>query len=99
MLDRLSQKKRTLGDYGIIAASLAVAIVSGWTALASQIDDYAYDWMFRLFPPAATKAHSIILAIDDATFGAMGAVRESPSMLPTSLQLLTPPHPKYLAID
>jgi signal transduction histidine kinase len=98
-LKRLSPNKRTLGYYGIIAASLAVALISGWTALASQIDDYAYDWMFRLFPPAATKPHSIILAIDDATFGAMGGVREYRSMLAKSLELLAPAHPKVVAID
>jgi signal transduction histidine kinase len=98
-LKRLSPNKRTLGYYGIIAASLAVAIISGWTALASQIDDYAYDWMFRLFPPAATKPHSIILAIDDATFGAMGGVREYRSMLAKALELLTPAHPKVVGID
>src|SRR5258706_5062770 len=98
-LKRLSPNKRTLGYYGIIAASLAVAIVSGWTALASQIDDYAYDWMFRLFPPAATKPHSIILAIDDATFGAMGGVREYRSMLAKALELLAQAHPKVVGID
>jgi signal transduction histidine kinase len=98
-LKRLSPNKRTLGYYGIIAASLAVAVVSGWTALASQIDDYAYDWMFRLFPPSATKSHSIILAIDDATFSAMGGVREYRSMLAKALELLAPAHPKVVGID
>jgi len=98
-LKRLSPNKRTLGYYGIIAASLAIAIVAGWTALASQIDDYAYDWMFRLFPPAAAKPHSIILAIDDATFSAMGGVREYRSMLAKALELLAPAHPNVVGID
>jgi signal transduction histidine kinase len=98
-LKRLSPNKRTLGYYGIIAASLAIAIIAGWTALAAQIDDYAYDWMFRLFPPAATQPHSIILAIDDATFTAMGGVREYRSMLAKALELLAPAHPKAVGID
>ncbi len=98
-MKRLSLNRRTLGYYGIIAAGLAVAVISGWTALASQIDDYAYDWMFRLFPPATTKPHSIILAIDDATFSALGGVREYRSMLAKALELLAPAHPKVVAID
>src|SRR5260370_37275292 len=55
--------------------------------------------MFRLFPPAAAKPHSIILAIDDATFGAMGGVREYRGMLAKALELLAPAHPKVVGID
>ncbi len=98
-MKRPSLNKRTLGYAGIVAASLVIGIVSGWTSLATQIDDYAYDWMFRLFPPAATKPHCMILAIDDATFGAMGGVREYRTMLATGLELLAPGHPKVVGID
>ena len=91
--------KRTLGYAGIVAASLLIAIVSGWTRLATQMDESAYDWMFRLFPPSATKPQCIILAIDDATYGAMGGVREDRTILATGLQLIAPAHPKVVAID
>jgi signal transduction histidine kinase len=91
--------KRTLGYAGIVAASLVIGIVSGWTSLATQIDDSAYDWMFRLFPPPAAKPHCIILAIDDATLGAMGSQSEYRTMLATGLELLAPGHPKVVGID
>jgi signal transduction histidine kinase len=98
-LKRLWPSKQTLGYAGIVAASLVVAIVSGWTSLATQIDDSAYDWMFRLFPPSAAKPHCIILAIDDATFGDMGGVREYRTMLAKALDLLAPGHPQVVGID
>ena len=50
-------------------------------------------------PPAATQPHCIILAIDDATFGAMGGVREYRTMLARALELLAPVHPPVVGID
>ena len=55
--------------------------------------------MFRLNPPAAAQPHSMILAIDDATFSAMGGVRAYRSMLANALELLAPAPPKVVAID
>jgi signal transduction histidine kinase len=98
-LRRLSLNRRTLGYVAVLTAALAVAVVSGWTSLATQIDDYAYDWMFRLRPPTPTPPHCIILAIDDATYSAMGGVREYRRMLAKGLELLAPAHPKAVAID
>ena len=80
--------RRTLGYVAVLAVTLAAAIVLGWTALAAQIDDDAYDWMFRLSPPAAIQPHSVILAIDDPTFSAMGGVRAQRTMLAGALELL-----------
>ena len=93
------QNSRTLGYMAVVAVTIAIAIVLGWTPLASQIDDYAYDWMFRLSPPAPAPLHSLILAIDDATFSAMGGVRAYRAMLARSLELLAPVQPKVVAID
>jgi len=91
--------KRTLSYAGIVAASLVIGIVSGWTSLATQIDDSAYDWMFRLFPPPVTKPHCIILAIDDDTLDAMGSQSEYRTILSTGLELLAAGHPKVVGID
>jgi signal transduction histidine kinase len=98
-LKRLLPSKRTLGYAGVVAASLVIGMVSGWTSLATQIDDSAYDWMFRLFPPSPTKPHCIILAIDDATYAAMGGVRANRTILATGLELLAPAHPAVVGID
>jgi signal transduction histidine kinase len=98
-LKRLWPSKRTLGYAGIVAAGLAIGIVAGWTSLATQIDDSAYDWMFRLFPPPVTKPHCMILAIDDATYSAMGSQSEYRTMLATGLELLAAGHPRVVGID
>lgn len=98
-MKRPSLNRQTFGYVAILAAALAVAIVFGWTALATQIDDAAYDWMFRLHPPPPAPAHSVILAIDDASLQAMGGVREYRSMLATALELLAPVHPQAVVID
>ncbi len=94
-----SPNKRIFGYAAVLAVTLAVAIVLGWTSLASQIDDDAYDIMFRLHPPPASPPHCLILAIDDATYGAMGGVRAYRSMLAKALELLAPVQPKVVAID
>ena len=51
----LVSDRRTLGYVAILAVTLALAIVLGWTALAAQIDNDAYDWMFRLSPPVPAE--------------------------------------------
>ena len=98
-MKRPSPSKQTLGYWGVLSAALVLAIVAGWTPLASQIDDYAYDWMFRLYPPAASEPHCLILAIDDATYSSMGGVREYRTMLAHALELLAAAHPKVVAVD
>lgn len=92
--------KQTAGYVAILAASLTVAIISSWLAIASQFDDSAYDFMFRLNPPAAVGApHSMVLGIDDATFNAMHGQRAIRTMLAKALELLAPAQPRAVAID
>ena len=98
-MKRPSPSKQTLGYAGILAAALAVAVISGRTSVGSQIDDYAYDWMFRLHPPQAIKPQCMILAIDDPTYGAMGGVQGYRRMLAKAFELLKPAQPKVVAID
>ena len=96
---RLSPSKQTLGYVGILAAALLIALVSGRSSIATEIDDYAYDWMFRLHPPAPGAPQCMMLAIDDPTYSAMGGVREYRRMLAKALELLAPAQPKVIAID
>ncbi len=91
--------RRTLGYIAIVAVTLAVAIVLGWTSLAAQIDNDAYDVMFRLHPPAAATTHSIVLAIDDATFNSMGGVAGYRSMWTKAFELVKDASPKAVALD
>jgi signal transduction histidine kinase len=98
-LRKLSLNRRTFGYIGVLTAALVAAILSGWSPLGTQIDDYAYDWMFRQNAPAPAPPQAVILAIDDATYSAMGGVREYRSMLAKGLELLAPVHPQAVAID
>jgi signal transduction histidine kinase len=82
-----------------LAVALAIAVISGRTSLATQIDDYAYDWMFRLRPPAPASPHCMILAIDDPTFGALGGVAGYRRMLAQALPLLKSADPEAVAVD
>jgi signal transduction histidine kinase len=93
------QNRLTLGYVAILAATLAVAILLGWTALAAQIDDDAYDWMFRLHPPASAPLHSIILAVDDDTFNSMGGVGAYRTMWANAFNLVKRANPKAVALD
>ena len=94
-----SPNKLTLGYVAILAATLALAILAGWTPLAAQIDDYAYDWMFRLDPPAPAPSHSVILAIDDDTFTSMGGLGGYRSMWAQAFDLVKRANPKAVALD
>jgi signal transduction histidine kinase len=98
-LKQASPSKVTLGYVAILGATLALAILAGWTALAAQIDDYGYDWMFRLHPPAPLTPGCVILAIDDATFNSMGGVGGYRSMWSRAFDLVKRAHPKAVALD
>jgi signal transduction histidine kinase len=91
--------KRTFGYVATLAVTLAVAVILGWTALGAQIDDDAYDWMFRLHPPAPAQPHCIILAIDDATFNSMGGVGGYRAMWTKAFELVKRANPKAVALD
>ena len=90
---------RAFGYIAVVGITLALAILLGWTSLAQQIDDDAYDWMFRLYPPVTEPAHCIILAIDDATFNAMGGVGGYRAMWVKAFEMVKRAHPKAVALD
>jgi signal transduction histidine kinase len=98
-LKKPSPSRLRLGYIAILAATLTIAILLGWTALAAQIDDYGYDWMFRLSPPTSGAFHSVILAIDDATFNSMGGVGGYRSMWTQAFDLVKRANPKAVALD
>ena len=95
----LFPNRRTLGYLAILAVTLAFAIVLGWTSLGAQIDDDAYDVMFRLHPPAPFHTHCIILAIDDATFNSMGGVGGYRAMWTKAFEQIKRANPKAAALD
>jgi signal transduction histidine kinase len=87
----------TAGYTLVLVASFLVALVAGWSSLASRMDGTAYDWMFRVQPPEATAARSAVVAIDEdalAEYGGMAHIRFTLARLLERLQT-----PQVIAID
>ena len=91
---------RQLWTYiGLLTGCLAAALVTDWTSFAAPLDNYAYDLIYRMFPPRNWPPSSAILAIDEATFNTHGGVRNLRGILTESLMALEPAKPKTIAID
>ena len=67
--------------------------------LGTQIDNDAYDLLFRLNPPAPVKTQAVVVGIDDATFSAMGGTRRMRPILTQALLRIAEGQPKVVAID
>ena len=74
-------------------------MIAGYTAFANQVNSVAYDWMFRLNPPAAAATRSVILAIDDPALNAMGGMRNIRGILADALDRLAAAQPRIVTID
>ncbi len=91
---------RDIARYALLVATcFAVAMVVGWSPVARQIDNNVYDWTFRRNPPAPRNPEAVVLTIDDATFSAMGGVRNLRTITAQVLERIAPAHPKVTAID
>src|SRR6185369_12313900 len=89
----------TLGYIGVLAGTFLVAVLAGWTPLASRIDGSAYDWMFQLQPPHPWEPTSLILAIDEDTLAQTGGTRRLRSALAKGLERISSVHPTAVAVD
>jgi signal transduction histidine kinase len=85
--------------WALLAASFAVALTVSWTSFGSQLDNDAYDWMFRLYQPPAWQPQSILLAIDEVSLNAYGGVRGLRKPLAAALETIAPVSPKAVAVD
>ena len=84
--------------WALLAASFAVALTASWF-LGAQIDNDAYDWMFRLYQPPAWQPESILLAIDEMSLNAYGGVRGLRKPLAEALERIAAASPKAVAVD
>ncbi len=84
---------------GLLAACLALAVLTDWTSFASPIDNYAYDLIYRAYPPHDWPPSSAVLAVDEATFNANGGVRNLRGIVADALAALGPAKTKAIAID
>ncbi|HLY17501.1 MAG TPA: CHASE2 domain-containing protein [Bryobacteraceae bacterium] len=85
--------------WALIAASCVLALTASWTSFGTQIDNDAYDWMFRLYQPPAWQPESILLAIDEPSLNAFGGVPGLRKPLADALRLIAAASPKTVAVD
>lgn len=83
----------------ILALAFLFSIVLSWTQFAGQIDNSAYDFIFRLYQPAPWKHDSIILAADEDSFRAFGGIVGLRKMFADGLQRIKAVSPRAVAID
>jgi signal transduction histidine kinase len=90
--------KRVAAYAGVISIALAIATVASWTSFASRIDNYAYDFLFNIFP-ADWAPHSAVVGIDEATFREMGGPRNMRAIVADALELVARANPGAVGVD
>ncbi|HYA17567.1 MAG TPA: CHASE2 domain-containing protein [Bryobacteraceae bacterium] len=80
-------------------ASAFLSLPLGWTAFGRQLDQYAYDFFFRLEPPAPWQPSSIVLAIDENTLTRYGGLIGMRAALADGLSRIAPAHPAAVVVD
>jgi signal transduction histidine kinase len=91
--------KSTASYVALLAAALVVAVVGSWM-FGAQLDNYAYDYMFRLYQPQSWQPQSVLLAIDERTLSSIpGGIHAIRQPLAEALRLVAPASPKAVAVD
>src|ERR1700722_13497697 len=100
---RLNVRWRTATKYAILGALVLVSAVAAlalsWSAFGRQIDQYSYDFFFRLEQPAPWQPSSIILAIDNRTLTKYGGLIGMRAALADGLARILPAHPVAVVVD
>jgi signal transduction histidine kinase len=93
------QRKAYLVLASLVVGSTVVALLLSWTAFGRQLNDNAYDFIFRLEPPAPWTPDSIILAIDEETLTKYGSFAGMRTALTQGLETIESAHPAAIAVD
>jgi signal transduction histidine kinase len=83
----------------LVVLSGSISLILGWSAFGHQIDQYAYDFLFRLERPAPWTPSSIILAIDERTLTRDGGLIGMRGALADGLEKIRSAHPLAAAVD
>ena len=94
-----SPSKHRLAYAGVLAGAFVVALTASWTPLGTQIDNTAYDWIFRVKQPRPWQPESIVLAIDEQSFTTLGGQLRLRRALAEGLERIAAASPKALALD
>src|SRR5579862_7139748 len=90
---------RTAGYIALLAGAWTCAVLGSWKFFGAQVDNSAYDRMFRLYQPKPWMPQSAILAVDEGTLARFGGMRRIRQPLARALQLTAAAHPAALAVD
>jgi signal transduction histidine kinase len=90
--------KSTASYVALLAASFVVAVAGSWQ-FGTQVDNYAYDAMFRWYRPQPWQTQSAILAIDESTLLEYGGMRGIRRPLAAGLRRLAAMKPAVVAVD
>jgi len=93
------QRKAYVVLAALMVASALAALILSWTAFGRQLDDNAYDFIFRLEPPAPWTPTSIILAIDEETLTKYGGLTGMRTALNQGLETIESALPAAIAVD
>jgi signal transduction histidine kinase len=88
----------------VLAACWAAGVLTGWTPIASRVDNYTYDLMdsyTRGFwnPSLQVPTESVVVGIDEETLRAKGGMRNIRSILAEALDQLNSAEPRAVALD
>ena len=86
--------RQRLAYAGFLALAFMIALTASWTQLGTQIDNYVYDWMFRLYSPQPWQTQSIVLAIDEPSLSAFGGRLGFRKALAKGLERIAVAHPR-----
>lgn len=93
------RRRVSLPYVALLAGCLLLAIVTGWTSLGAQIDNDAYDFLFRLHTTKPWPLTSVVLGIDEESFTAMGGLRRIRSILAEGLERIEGAGTRAVVID
>ena len=82
----------------LLAGAFLAAVIGSWAA-GAQVDNYAYDFMFRRYQPKAWVTQSILLAIDEPTLLDCGGMRGIRKPLAEGLRRIAAASPRVVAVD
>jgi signal transduction histidine kinase len=83
----------------ILAMALLLGITASWTSFGDQINNNAYDFLFRINPQPPRTPESIILAVDDASLQAFGGMVGMRKSFAGALLKIRSVHPRVIAFD
>ena len=83
----------------LAAGCLLLAVAAAWSALGQQADQFAYDFLLWLRPPAARPASAVVVALDEPTLRTFGSMAHLRRPLTRVLEVIARSDARAVAVD